>query len=147
MKRLHVHLKTEDLDKSVAFYTAMFGEAPTRLEQDYAKWLLDDPRAHVSLSTHNNAHQGGETGIDHAGVSVETEEELNAIAARLEKESASLFREKETTCCYAQSNKYWAKDPQGATWELFQTFADSETYGAELDRELKPATEGACCAP
>ncbi len=142
MKRLHIHIKTKDLDRSIAFYTAMFGAAPSKQESDYAKWLLDDPAANISLSAH-----GGEPGIDHAGVSIETEEELNAVADRLRGAGASLMAEEETTCCYAKSNKFWARDPQGAVWELFQTFGESETYGAEPERETFAAKAGADAAP
>jgi len=142
MKRLHIHIKTNNLDQSVAFYTAMFGEAPSKLESDYAKWLLDDPRANVSLSTHS-----GEPGIDHAGVSIESREELDGVADRLRQTGASLLAEEETTCCYAKSNKFWVRDPQGAVWELFQTFGESETYGAEPEREIFAAKAGADAAP
>lgn len=145
MKRLHIHLKTEDLDRSIAFYSAMFGEEPTRVENDYAKWLLDDPRANISVSTH-----GGEVGFDHAGISIETKDELEEIANRLRGEETPLFAEEKTTCCYAQSNKYWVNDPQGARWELFQTFGDSDAYGAEPDRETAASntaapSAAACC--
>ena len=144
MKRLHIHIKTKDLDQSIAFYTALFGEAPSKLEDDYAKWLLDDPRANISLSWH-----GGEPGVDHAGISIETRDELDAVAARLRNVGVQFAEEADTTCCYAKSNKYWTQDPQGAVWELFQTFGESDTYGAEPERELKqhaaPQTSGACC--
>lgn len=147
MKRLHIHLKTNDLEGSIAFYAALFGEEPTRREDDYAKWLLDDPRAHISISTH-----GGETGIDHAGISVETNKELHDIADRIHAISAPTFSEEETTCCYAQSNKVWATSPEAARWELFQTFASADTYGEEPDRNIAPAATPAtkpqnCCAP
>ncbi|NNE40184.1 MAG: glyoxalase/bleomycin resistance/dioxygenase family protein [Marinicaulis sp.] len=145
MKTLHIHIKTDDLDKSVGFYSAMFGAEPTQLESDYAKWLLDDPRAHVSLSTH-----GGTPGFDHAGISIDTREELDEIAERL-GDDVSKFSEEETTCCYAKSNKHWVRDPQGTTWELFQSFDKSETYGAEPDREMAPMavakSDDPCCAP
>jgi len=143
MKKLHIHIKTKDLDQSVAFYTTMFGTAPTRLEADYAKWLLDDPAANVSLSTH-----AGAAGVDHLGISVDSREALDEIAERLSQAGSSLFEEEATTCCYAQSNKYWARDPQEAVWELFQTFGDSDTYGAEPERELTPPhrpSAAACC--
>ncbi len=145
MKKLHIHIKTKDLDRSVAFYSAMFGVKPSKLETDYAKWLLDDPLANISLSTHADA-----TGVDHVGISVDSREALEEIAERLRSEGSSLMEEEATTCCYAQSNKYWARDPQEAVWELFQTFGDSDTYGAEPERELvqKPAPPAdACCAP
>ena len=129
MKRLHVHLKTENLDQSVAFYSAMLGKAPDQHEADYAKWLLDEPSAHISVSTHC-----GSPGVDHVGIAVDDKDELDAIAGRLKDAGEALMEEKETTCCYSQSNKFWARDPQGAVWELFQTFGSSETYGAEPDR-------------
>ena len=142
MKRLHLHIKTLDLDRSVAFYTALFGEAPTQLKDDYAKWLLDDPRANVSLSTHATI-----TGVDHAGVSIETEEELDAVAQRL-ADHADLAPEKQANCCYARSNKYWLKDPQGTVWELFQTYGASDDYGAEpVVKTAQADPQGACCGP
>jgi len=139
-------MKTNDLEQSVAFYSAMFDAKPTRLEKDYAKWLLDDPCAHVSVSTH-----GGKPGFDHAGISIDTREDLDATEKRLRPTGAAAFSEEETTCCYARSNKHWIADPQGVSWELFQTFQDAETYGAEPDREIaQPAPTSlndSCCAP
>lgn len=146
MKRLHVHIKTKDLDRSVGFYSALFGKRPDRLEKDYAKWLVDDPRANVSVSTRS----AGE-GVDHLGVSIETRDELDEIAGRLRAENVELLEEPETACCYAKSNKFWTRDPQGAVWELFQTFGDSATYGASPVREAVLAAQAqpvaACCAP
>lgn len=145
MKRLHVHIKVKDIDSAIPFYQAMFGQAPSKKEADYAKWMLDDPHANVSLSTH-----GATPGIDHAGIQVETSEELLEISDRMQAAKLSIRPEENTTCCYAQSDKRWAHDGQGATWELFHSFADSDTYGAEPDRELnkQPSSNAsACCAP
>ena len=44
MKRFHVHVGVENLDASIAFYSGLFGEAPSVTKSDYAKWMLDDPR-------------------------------------------------------------------------------------------------------
>ena len=146
MKRLHVHLRTTDLDRSVRFYSALLGKAPDRLEADYAKWLLDDPAANISVSSH-----GQNAGLDHVGISLDAREDLDAFAARLEAAGEELFKEEETTCCYARSNKAWARDPQGAVWELFQTFGDSDAYGADPERDFAPektrATTGESAAP
>ena len=129
MKRLHIHLKTNNLDQSVAYYSALFGTGPDKHENDYAKWLLEDPFAHVSLSTHN-----GVPGIDHVGISLGSEEDLHAIAGRLKAAGAKTKAELQTTCCYARSNKYWSRDPQGTLWELFQSYDSAETYGSEPSR-------------
>ena len=135
MKRLHIHIRTEDLDRSIDYYSALFGIEPAKRESDYAKWLLDDPAANVSLSTHCGA-----AGVDHVGISVDSEDDLEEIAGRLRTAGNDLLQEGETTCCYAKSNKYWTKDPQDAVWELFQTYGDSETYGKGPERELVPGS-------
>ncbi|GJL94143.1 MAG: glyoxalase [Hyphococcus sp.] len=145
MKRLHLHIRTNDLDRSIDFYTAMFGTAPTVQKDDYAKWLLVDPAANISLSTH-----GTKTGIDHAGLSLDDDKELEAVAARLEAAGVLSRPEADTTCCYAKSNKYWTQDPQMAVWELFHTYGESGAYGSEPDLSLnaakpKAATTAACC--
>jgi catechol 2,3-dioxygenase-like lactoylglutathione lyase family enzyme len=62
MKRFHVHLNVEDLAQSVAFYSKLFGAEPTRVEADYAKWMLEDPRINFAIST-----RGSKAGIDHLG--------------------------------------------------------------------------------
>lgn len=44
MKRFHVHLYVDDLNRNIVFYSGLFAAQPTRIEADYAKWMLDDPR-------------------------------------------------------------------------------------------------------
>ena len=48
MKRFHVNVSVADLGRSVKFYSILFGEAPTVLKSDYAKWMLGDPRINFS---------------------------------------------------------------------------------------------------
>ena len=141
MNRLHVHLKVKDIDQSVAFYSALFGKGPDKLEADYAKWMLEDPRANIAIST-----RGEKAGVDHVGLQTDAREELDVIAARLEAAGVKALEEPDATCCYARSNKFWTQSPDGAKWELYHTFADSASFGAapSADQIAKPA--GACCA-
>jgi catechol 2,3-dioxygenase-like lactoylglutathione lyase family enzyme len=46
MKRFHVHAHVRDLETSIDFYSRLFDAAPTRVDSDYAKWMLDgiDPQ-------------------------------------------------------------------------------------------------------
>ncbi|MGD8827270.1 MAG: glyoxalase/bleomycin resistance/dioxygenase family protein, partial [Gammaproteobacteria bacterium] len=44
MKRFHVHVSVDDLDANIAFYSRLFGGEPSVVKDDYAKWMLDDPR-------------------------------------------------------------------------------------------------------
>ncbi len=49
MKRLHVHVAVEDLSTSIGFYATLFGAQPTVVKDDYAKWMLDDPRVNFAI--------------------------------------------------------------------------------------------------
>ena len=42
MKRLHLHVAVDDLNKSIGFYSTLFGTAPSVAKDDYAKWMLDN---------------------------------------------------------------------------------------------------------
>lgn len=137
MKRFHVHAHVQDLPASVAFYEKLFGAAPTRLEADYAKWMLDDPRINFAIST-----RGGKPGVDHLGIQADTPEELAELKARAQAADAPVLDEGATTCCYAQSEKHWVTDPQGIAWEHFQTLADIPTFSAS---QAAPQAASACC--
>ena len=58
MKRFHVHVHVDDLARNVAFYSAMFGTQPARVEADYAKWMLDEPAVNFAISTRGPGHLG-----------------------------------------------------------------------------------------
>ena len=135
MKRFHVNLRVENLQSSVDFYTALFGEAPSVQKADYAKWLLQEPGLNFSISQHSS-----EAGIEHLGLQVETEEEMAVLRVRAEAAKGKVSNEGHTTCCYAKSDKSWVEDPQGVAWELFRTYGQSDTYRAAE----KPS---ACCIP
>ena len=139
MKRFHVHVHVEDLAQSVAFYSKLFGAEPTRLESDYAKWMLDDPRINFAIST-----RGGKPGVDHLGFQTDNAEELAELKARAQAADMALFDEGQTTCCYAQSEKHWVTDPQGVAWEHFHTLANIPVF-SEKAAQVEAAS--ACCAP
>ena len=92
MKRFHVHAHVEDIQASVAFYSKLFGAEPSRVEADYAKWMLEDPRLNFAIST-----RGGKPGVDHLGFQTDTEEELAALKARAEAADMALLDEGETS--------------------------------------------------
>ena len=50
MKRLHLHVAVENLDRSIGFYSTLFGAAPTVTKSDYAKWMLEDPKVNFAIS-------------------------------------------------------------------------------------------------
>lgn len=135
MKRLHVHLSVHKLDKSIAFYSALFDAQPVLEKDDYAKWLLDDPAIHFAISTGSD-----KTGLNHFGFQVDSDDALETIRQQLDAAAVAGHAENEAECCYAKSNKYWTMDPEGIPWENFHTLERLETYGD--DDHIK-----ACCSP
>jgi catechol-2,3-dioxygenase len=140
MKRFHVHVGVKDLNESVQFYSTLFGQRPTKLKDDYAKWMIEDPRINFAISTRSN-----EIGVDHLGFQVDETNELTELTERLKNADLGVYGEGTMTCCYAESNKAWVKDPSGIAWETYQTMADAEVF-SEKPKALE-AQASACCAP
>ena len=149
MKRLHIHVGVDNLDSSITFYSALFDAAPSVTKDDYAKWMLDDPRINFAISAGNHAADG----ISHLGIQAENAEELAEVYARLEQAGRPVLEEGETTCCYAESEKSWISDPDGVVWETFLTHGEATFYGsgpseaevAGLEMPKRPAAQCGCC--
>lgn len=150
MKRFHVHVAVEDLQKSIQFYSTLFG-APAVVKADYAKWMVDDPRINFSISK-----RGGEFGVDHLGIQVDTDGELNALRNRMSAGKLPLTEQSNASCCYAKSDKWWTMDPQGLPWETYHALASIPVFGTDAadfakntccDSPPSVAVEaGVCCA-
>ena len=145
MKRFHVNVRVKNLEESVGFYTALFANKPTVLKEDYAKWMLEDPRVNFAISSGNHAAKG----IEHLGIQVESGEELTEVYDRLRAADRPVLEEGATTCCYAKSEKSWIADPDGIVWEAFLTSGEATVYGDSpaLAALSANAAEDACCAP
>lgn len=121
--------------------------------------MLDDPRVNFAISAH-----GGQAGVDHLGIQVETPEELREVYGRLQQAERPMLEEHTTTCCYAESEKAWTSDPQGLLWESFLTTGESAIFGDDTKlagfrtsggkgeafsccgSKPAPAAETACCS-
>jgi catechol 2,3-dioxygenase-like lactoylglutathione lyase family enzyme len=149
MKRLHVHVGVTDLDRSIGFYATLFGAQPAVVKDDYAKWMLDDPRVNFAISSGEKPQKG----IEHLGIQVETDGELGEVYDRLKAADRPVLDEGKTTCCYANSQKSWIADPDGVIWEAFHTTGESTVYGGSpafdaLNAASSPEGEPAkCCSP
>jgi catechol 2,3-dioxygenase-like lactoylglutathione lyase family enzyme len=136
MKTIHINLEVINLEKSVEFYNTLFGQEPTVIKPDYAKWQMDDPRVNFSLS------KGGDVpGIKHLGIQTDSQEELAEIYGNLKKTKSLVIEEGHTTCCYANSEKSWVKDPQGVEWEAFHSYGVSE-----VNKISSTCCDETCCA-
>ncbi|MGB0629903.1 MAG: ArsI/CadI family heavy metal resistance metalloenzyme [Alphaproteobacteria bacterium] len=126
MKRMHVHVTVQNVDESIVFYSGLFGQDPTIRQNDYAKWVVEDPCVNFAISTRD-----ANTGFDHLGIQVDTEEELEEIETRLRKADADVREQRAAACCYAVGEKSWTFDPEGIAWETFLTTGTYEEYGSD----------------
>jgi catechol 2,3-dioxygenase-like lactoylglutathione lyase family enzyme len=138
MKRLHVHVSVDDLDRSIGFYSTLFATKPSVVKSDYAKWMLEDPRVNFAIS----ARAPTEVGLDHLGIQVEDEAELQEVYGRLQAAEGPVLDQGAVTCCYHQSEKSWIADPTGIQWEAFLTRGEATVYG---DGGFRAAQAAACC--
>jgi hypothetical protein len=134
MKRFHVHVRVKALQGSILFYNALFGAAPTVTKDDYAKWMLEDPRVNFAISTGHS-----ETGIEHLGLQVNPPEGLEQVYDNMQKAKGTIREEGDGTCCYSKSQKSWITDPQGVDWEAFYTYGTATIYGEGIN--ARPAPE------
>lgn len=139
VKRFHVHISVKDLEESVKFYSGLFGEAPNVRKDDYAKWMLEDPKINLAIS-----RRSLKPGLDHLGIQMESEEELAGVNEQLLKASLPVATQSGAACCYSESDKHWTVDPQGIAWEAFHSLSEIPVFGED---ESRKSPEVACCVP
>lgn len=141
MKRFHVHVAVDDLAANIRFYSTVFEAEPTVVKDDYAKWMLEDPRVNFAISS-----RGAKPGLDHLGLQVDSDDELARLRGQVARAEIAALDQNEASCCYAKSNKYWINDPQGIAWETFRSLSSIPVYGADSQIGARTAATS-CCAP
>jgi catechol 2,3-dioxygenase-like lactoylglutathione lyase family enzyme len=136
MKRFHVHVGVEDLERSIRFYSGLFGAEPTVRKPDYAKWMIEDPRLNFAIS------RRGAIGVNHLGLQVDSAAELAGIRTQFAAADSGVQDEPGASCCYAKSDKHWVTDPQGIAWEGYHSMGEIRYFGGETEAATASAE---CC--
>jgi catechol 2,3-dioxygenase-like lactoylglutathione lyase family enzyme len=125
MSRVQLALNVDDVDRAVAFYSALFGVEPAKRRPGYANFAVADPALKLVLL--ENPGRGGT--LNHLGVEVSSTQDVDAEQARLAGHGLSSVDERGTTCCYAEQDKFWVEGvPDGERWEVYTVLADSDTF-------------------
>jgi catechol 2,3-dioxygenase-like lactoylglutathione lyase family enzyme len=141
-KTFHVSLHVADIDSAVERYRAILGVEPAKHYPDYAKFELSDPPVILSVNLGGAPGTVGHLGIRHG----ETPEVL-AELGRVRGTGLDVFEEQNTTCCYAEADKFWVKDADGMPWEIYSVTADSDVHSTAT-RELGASGDASCgCQP
>jgi catechol 2,3-dioxygenase-like lactoylglutathione lyase family enzyme len=140
MSRIQLALNVDDLEKSVAFYSTLFGVEPAKAKPGYANFVVAEPPLKLVLV--ENPGQGG--AINHLGVEVADTDAVDAEQTRLHAAGFASVDQRGTTCCYAKQDKFWVENaPNGERWEVYTVLADSDTPAA-AEPESEPAAAGCC---
>ena len=134
--RVHMGLAVSDLAKSVAFYTTLLGQPPSKTRPNYAKFEVAEPPLNLSLN-----EVGGQTGqsnpVAHFGIQVKSTAAVEEAGRRLAAAGIETRVEEQVSCCYAVQNKIWAVDPDGNPWEVYVVLDDNGATHA--------SSQGNCC--
>src|SRR3954471_1466572 len=155
MSRLQLALNVDDLERSIAFYSRLFGTVPAKLRPGYANFAVATPPLKLVL-IENPGHGGS---LNHLGVEVADADTVDAEQSRLAAHGLATIDERSTTCCYAKQDKFWVEGtPNGERWEVYTVLADSATFseptaigetccGTEVTPGADPAaaTPASCC--
>jgi len=124
--KFHACLNVSDLERSLEFYTALLGGPPVKAYEDYAKFEIDVPPLILSLKP-KRACAGGP--LNHLGLRVTSNEQLEAIHTRMKKAGARIGRQDDVACCYALQTKLWITDPDQTLWEVYVFHEDAPDWG------------------
>ena len=137
MSRVQLALNVDDLDASIAFYSALFGTEPAKVRPGYANFAIAEPALKLVLL--ENPGQGGS--LNHLGVEVADTDTVDAEQTRLAEAGLASVDERGTTCCYAKQDKFGVEGtPNGERWEIYTVLADAPTLAPS------DADGPVCCA-
>jgi len=133
--RPHLSLDVRNVSASVSFYQKVFGVAPQKQTNDYAKFDLASPALNFSLVSST----GRISSVDHLGIEVDSVEEVASWKARLQTAGILDRVEENVACCFARQDKVWFTDPDGNAWEIFTVHEQLPVEG--------PLAKTGCCVP
>ena len=132
--KTHLNFATANLEKSIEFYRTLLDAKPSKVLDDYALFITEQPGLELALDLSESVSPSRDA---HYGIYVETAAGVERAIERLQGAGLASAIEREETCCYANQTKVWAIDPEGRRWEVYTVHEDTE------DRE---DAETACCA-
>ena len=124
----HTSINVSDLNRSIEFYTKLFGTEPVKIKPQYAKFDVTTPAWNFSLIEREFDKNSGS--LNHFGIQVATTEDVIKAKELMVSRGLNVTDEFAATCCYAVQDKVWVSDPDGNSWEFFCVLSASEIEGA-----------------
>ena len=141
--RLQLALNVADLDRSIDFYSRLFGEGPAKAKEGYANWSLSEPPLKLVLFERGGRVEGDSShDVNHLGIEVDSADEVTEIEARLSARGLETTGVEDTICCFAGKTETWVVDPDGHRWEVYVKTSDHET---QLENVVIRSPAAPCC--
>lgn len=147
-QRVQLALNVDDLEKSIEYYSKLFGVEVNKRKPGYANFAIDEPPLKLVLFENADATER----LNHLGVEVFDQKDVADATSRFVEAGIAGAQEIANTCCFATQDKIWSVDPQGARWEWYTVLEDSETFFGEEEAKPKddkagekPASVMGCC--
>lgn len=132
-RTFHVSLHVADIPAAVESYRKILGIEPAKVRPEYAKFELADPPAVISLNLGGEPGTVGHLGIRHPGTG-----DVMTELVRVRTQALDVLEQKDVTCCYATSDKFWVRDADGMRWEMYAVTGDADAY---VVPNVEPATK------
>src|SRR5688572_27698328 len=101
--RAHISINVSDVEKSVEFYKKVFGLAPQKQTDNYAKFDLKEPALNFSMQS--GAQEISR--VSHFGIEVDSANEVMKWQKALTESGLVKLVESDTKCCFARQDKVW----------------------------------------
>lgn len=135
-QKFHLSLFVSDTEKTVNFYTRLFGTEPSKVKDDYVKFELTDPALVISFI---QSPEKVQSHFGHLGFMVNSTTEVEDRKAALKASNIEIgLEEQEVACCYAKQDKFWVNDPDGYEWEVYHFIED-------VNQNEEKYTAAPCC--
>ena len=136
--KIHISIGVKNLEKSIIFYSKLFDHKPSIIQSDYAQWNLE--KINFSISDRKNYKNG----IDHLGFDFKNAELFNKFRNKMSLENVSFVDNKDTSCCYSNSDKIWVEH-EGIKWEFFYSKEKINTFYDKKNNNKCCPEKVECC--
>lgn len=129
--RIHISMDVGNIEESIKFYRVFFGQEPTKVRANYAKFEVEEPPLNIAMNHFQAPGKGGP--IAHLGVQVKSSDVVLEAKERFIQAGFVVEEELATACCYAVQTKIWVADPDGNRWEVFVVTESNADVGCGPD--------------
>jgi catechol 2,3-dioxygenase-like lactoylglutathione lyase family enzyme len=146
--KAHLALNVHSVERSIEFYTELFGIEPSKVRTGYAKFDVQNPPLNLTLNEHDFTYPGA---LSHLGIQVAGTDDVLAMREKWIEAGLLTRDEMQTSCCYALQDKTWVRDPDGNEWEVFvvlqDNLAETTACACGTTSVAAPVTDSCCTIP